>query len=498
MKPIIKLDPLEQTRAWRIILLCAGALTLAALIVVQQHGRALREQTFDQPLPAQQAREQAYDPGVAPLTVESKIAVMLASASAITERDLDEWIEQLEPMAITRAERLRFAIVLAELGRRDDALARLDKLRAEATPGGGLQLDAEWLQALYTGGVSAVPPEAQQSLTRRHGWFGRLALAYKAPDHDPARRLMLTRLWRLNSFQQMLGIGLVLAVVIGIGSLGVIVVHLQRQQFDWHSVFAGGATRTYDHVTGRMIGPAAGGDAAMLEMVAIFLLGLLLAVGAPIFAYAGGVEGATATVVVGEMLMWTLLGVIAWPLLRGVEWRRLAEDVGLTRGAGIGREAVFGIVGYTASLPLLILAAHVGNVLEILLGLGASEDAGASGGGYPLMEQPMANSWAVVLLSAAGAVIWAPIIEEVIFRGALFRFLRARLGAILTVLITATAFAVAHPYNPLGLLSVFTGGIVFGLLREWRGSLVAPMVAHAIHNAVVVGPTIVYLQLLEM
>lgn len=497
MEPIIKLDPLEQTRAWRIVLLCACGLTLAALIVVQQHGRALGEQTFDQPLPAQQVREQAYNPGVAPLTVESKIAVMIASASALPQRDLDEWIDRLEPLAITRAERLRFAIVLAELGRRDEALDRLDKLHAEATPGGGLQLDVEWLQALYAGSASAVPPEAQQSLTRRHGWFGRLALAYKTPDHEPIRRLMLSRLAQLNRFQVMLGIGLFLAVVMGIGSLGIIIVHLQRQQFDWHSVFTSSATKTYDHLAGRMIGPAAGGDAAMLEMVALFLLGLLVAVGAPILAYAGGVEGTTAMVLVTEALIWTLLGVTAWPLLRGVEWRRLAEDVGLTPGAGIGREAVFGIVGYTASLPLLILVGRFGNALEILLGAGTADES-ASAGGYPLMEQPLANSWAAVLLSAAGAIIWAPIIEEVIFRGALYRFLRARMGAVLTVLLTATAFAIAHPYGTLGLLSVFTGGIVFGLLREWRGSLVAPMVAHAIHNTVVVGPTIVYLQLLEM
>jgi membrane protease YdiL (CAAX protease family) len=495
MDPIIRLDSVEQTRAWRIGLLCACAALLAALVIVQQHGRSLHELTFDRPTPQQQAREQAYDPGVAALTVESKIFVMVASTGALTDTDLDEWLEELEPLAITRAERLRFAIVLADIGRGDDALARLDALREESAPGGGIQFDAEWLAALYRKGASALPEGVPESLATRHGWFGRLALAHGAPSHDPSRRLLMTRLWRIDRFQQMVGLGFLLAILLGVGSLALIIVHLRRAGFDWHGVFAAGATQTYDHLTGRMIGPVAGGDAAMLEMVAVFLLGLLLAVGAPIFAYAGGAEGATVTLVATELLMWTLLGVIAWPLLRGVDWRRLAEDVGLTRGAGIGREALFGTLGYMASLPLLMGASLLGAMIEGVLGPG-EESSGASG--CPLMEQPMAHSWAAVLLSAAGAVIWAPILEEAIFRGALFRFLRARMGAMLTILITASAFAIAHPYNPLGLMGVMVGGIVFGLLREWRGSLVAPMVAHALHNAVVVGPTIVYLRLLEM
>lgn len=42
-----------------------------------------------------------------------------------------------------------------------------------------------------------------------------------------------------------------------------------------------------------------------------------------------------------------------------------------------------------------------------------------------------------------------------------------------------------HPYSPLGMLQVAFGGLLFGMLREWRGSLIAPMVAHAINNGVI-------------
>lgn len=492
---LIRFDGVEQTRAWRIGLLCACGAILAALIIIQQHGRALHEQTFAEPTAGQRARERAYDPGVAPLTVESKVLVMAAEAGAVDAEDLDELLAALEPMAITRAERLRLAIVLADIGRREEALRRLDVLRAEADPGGGIQIDAEWLSALYRDGTEAVPLDAQHALTARHGWFGRLALAHGLSRSDPARRQLVMRLWRIGRFGTGLAIGFGLATLLGIGALALIIVHLRRAGFDWSGPFERGAISTYDHLAGRMVGPAGGGDAVMLETVALFLVGLLLAVGAPIMAYAGGVEGASATLILTQILMWAVLGVVAWPLMRGVSWGRLVEDLGLTRGVGIGREAAFGVIGYAASLPMLAVAMQVGQSLEAILGGGGT---GEGADGYPLMEQPLANSWVAVLFGAAGAVIWAPIIEEIVYRGALYRFLRARLSAAVTILLTASVFAIGHPYAPLGILSVFVSGVAFGLLREWRGSLVAPMVAHALHNTIAVAPTIVYLRLLEM
>ena len=89
--------------------------------------------------------------------------------------------------------------------------------------------------------------------------------------------------------------------------------------------------------------------------------------------------------------------------------------------------------------------------------------------------------WVMVL----SMVVWAPLLEETMFRGALFRYLHPKLRVWGTVLATAAVFGMVHPYTTSGLVNVASMGVVFGLLRQWRGSLIAPMVAHAIHNGVI-------------
>jgi len=54
-----------------------------------------------------------------------------------------------------------------------------------------------------------------------------------------------------------------------------------------------------------------------------------------------------------------------------------------------------------------------------------------------------------------------------------------------TVGIVAGAFALAYPYIRAGVIMVGTLGGMFALMREWRGSLIAPMTAHFLQNALV-------------
>jgi membrane protease YdiL (CAAX protease family) len=50
--------------------------------------------------------------------------------------------------------------------------------------------------------------------------------------------------------------------------------------------------------------------------------------------------------------------------------------------------------------------------------------------------------------------------------------------------VSALCFGLIHPYTPAGLIEVAAGGFVYALIRAWRGSLIAPVVAHALHNTV--------------
>jgi CAAX protease family protein len=84
----------------------------------------------------------------------------------------------------------------------------------------------------------------------------------------------------------------------------------------------------------------------------------------------------------------------------------------------------------------------------------------------------------------AAAVLAAPLFEEVMFRGFLFRgFQRSFLGTAGTVVLTALLWAVMHiQYNFYGMAFIAATGILFGIARARTGSLIVPMALHAALN----------------
>ena len=78
-----------------------------------------------------------------------------------------------------------------------------------------------------------------------------------------------------------------------------------------------------------------------------------------------------------------------------------------------------------------------------------------------------------------------PIVEESLFRGVLFRHLRGTVGVVLAALGSAFVFGIIHPVPVLLTIPLMALGFNFALMREWRGSLLAPMTAHYLHNATV-------------
>lgn len=93
---------------------------------------------------------------------------------------------------------------------------------------------------------------------------------------------------------------------------------------------------------------------------------------------------------------------------------------------------------------------------------------------------PLAESSLGILKS----VIWAAVIEETLYRGMLYRYLRDRWQWPVAVVLSAAVFAAIH--FPLFRWPTFASGVIFALLREWRGSLLAPIAAHAMGNSVVI------------
>jgi membrane protease YdiL (CAAX protease family) len=105
--------------------------------------------------------------------------------------------------------------------------------------------------------------------------------------------------------------------------------------------------------------------------------------------------------------------------------------------------------------------------------------------GVPMFEQPLSSSWVMLLLGTLGASVWAPLLEEVMFRGTLMTALRTRFNPFLAALLTAVVFGIYHPYGWAGIIPVAVGGFVYGLTRLWRGSLIAPIFAHFLWNTLI-------------
>ncbi|MGE3108505.1 MAG: lysostaphin resistance A-like protein, partial [Phycisphaerales bacterium] len=185
----------------------------------------------------------------------------------------------------------------------------------------------------------------------------------------------------------------------------------------------------------------------------------------------------------GLLSQWVLVLVLLWPVARGVPWRMTRALVGWHRGRGVAREVMFGVGAYLASLPVYVVAVLIVVVLmmlyEMITGRKAVPPSAdrlvdmASGG---LLQTIM-----VFLL----VVVWAPVVEESIFRGNLYRLVRGKAGALAAVVISAGAFALMHPYLMVQLVAIFSLGAVFALMRESRGSLIPSMTAHALHNGTV-------------
>lgn len=83
----------------------------------------------------------------------------------------------------------------------------------------------------------------------------------------------------------------------------------------------------------------------------------------------------------------------------------------------------------------------------------------------------------------AMAVIVAPVAEEMIFRGYLYPVGKRYFGSFFSAMVTAALFAVLHGHAA-SIPALFTLALCLALSYERSGSLLVPMVMHAVFNAV--------------
>jgi uncharacterized protein len=158
----------------------------------------------------------------------------------------------------------------------------------------------------------------------------------------------------------------------------------------------------------------------------------------------------------------------------------------LFRPAGLGLARGLGLRPRPGGWEMLGLAflslAGAGLLLDIgALLLGEAVHAGVH---WAEWFEP-ALAWggpADVAALLVGAVVVAPVFEEVAFRGLLYATLRRRLGVAGAAALSAGVFALAHGYGVSGFLIVFTSGLLWAWAYEWTGSLLPGIAAHALNN----------------
>lgn len=324
-----------------------------------------------------------------------------------------------------------------------------EKFEALAAKDADLQADVATLERMKATNEE-VQHEAWTKFRMRHGWIAELA---RAQTGDAAAKRAVAQ-QGMKTAVALIGFSL-LGMCMAAGGLGVLIFGLAR----WRSGKICLTLARCSRVEGGVL----------LEGFAIFLVlfvfppWLLRVLSVPLPGWAA----------YGPGLIALFIG-MTWPLVRGMQRTHWRAVLGLHLGKGLWREMVAGVLGWLASLPLLVVGMIAASWIMKLTGEFPS---------HPIVEVFAGNGWAkfgAILL----AVVWAPISEEIMFRGILFPGLSAWLRWLLGAVLGAFVFAVIHPQSWAGVPAIMVLASSFSLLRMWRQSLIAPMTAHALNNGI--------------
>ena len=478
--PMVFPDPGTPTSR-RITLLLT--VLLATLVILWQNiGTERRDRLIQAPPPpppAAQAADQPAPGGMADPMIRAFLRVRGFVASS-PEKDRADLVKQVATTVAGEADEVRVIMMAAELLGTEDALARIQTLRSrlleppsDETPPDEVnqqaanrallltELDA--LETIYQDGPDQLEPAARDQLVARYGRLGEFALSHGQPESQ--REKIIGGAWSIILLFGFLGFG---AAVVLLTGLVLLVFGLV-----WY-----GRRTTVMHCPR----PDPGGS-VMLETYTVFLAGFAaLSISAALIEAHASDAIRDAARTLHLPVQWLLMLTVLWPLVRGMSAYNWRQAMGLHAGRGVAREMGAGLVAYLASLPLFLAGTMVSVILMALWNFIKTGSGDAPPPQNPYVELIGSADWVVLLLFFTLATIWAPVTEELIFRGALYRHLRSRLHWTLAAVLSAVLFSLMHAYGPLMAVPLIMLGFMFAFMREWRGSIIAPMTAHFLHN----------------
>ncbi len=425
-----------------------AALAVVGFIIYSNEGK-----------PAKVAERQAAAEKISPPGM-----IQMLGKSIVIEKSLEartQALSFLPLLAGSPSDQVRAAVIVAEVEGKAKGLEKLDSAAKNLPAESVLASEAAFLRRVIDGGGGALSEEEAKGLVERHDWIGRLALVLGRGDDDPQRAAVLQEAARLGSVLIGMNVALLGVVLAAIGAVifGVI----------W---FALGKVR-------RAYAPPAPGGSVHIEVFGLFMVGFVVI----------SLVGELAAPYIGDFaagwLRWLLLLIpLLWPAVRGSSWGQYRYALGWNSGRGVAREMVAGAVGYLACTPVMVAGVVCMLVVMGIRGAFSGPEQGPAPS-HPLGEMLFkAGPWEIVQLLLL-ATVWAPVVEETVFRGALYHHLRGRMLWPVAGLVQGFLFAIIHPQGWVAAPLLTSMGLVFAMLREWRGSCIASMTAHALNNGAI-------------
>lgn len=138
------------------------------------------------------------------------------------------------------------------------------------------------------------------------------------------------------------------------------------------------------------------------------------------------------------------------------------------------RNVFYGIVGYIAALPVLVVVLIITVIVTNLIK-------------YTPQRQPVVElflkekNMTFLFYTSLFAAMVGPVVEELFFRGFMYTALRKYTGVFWSTVATAALFSTLHAHV-VGTLPIFILGILLAYLYEKTGTIISSITVHVIHN----------------
>ena len=160
---------------------------------------------------------------------------------------------------------------------------------------------------------------------------------------------------------------------------------------------------------------------------------------------------------------------------KGMSWR---EAFGLER-ANLAKNIRLGVFLYAAAMPVFVFSSVLYGMLLNHFGFAVEQQEILS-----VLINPNLPYWLQISLILL-AIVTAPIIEELVFRGIVIPAVARRFSVLFAVCLVSFAFAVIH-FHAAALIPLFIIAVAFSCAYLYSGSILVPIVMHMLFNSLTV------------